>query len=339
MQYIYYPGCSLEASAIEYDRSTRAVMAALDADLVEIDGWSCCGATAAEPVSSLLSFALPARNLALAEQMKRQDGQRGSTPTVDSAQDGGKSNEKLNVLGSDKTGVPGSGKTGGPSSGDCRITAETVMVPCSACYLNLKKVEMEKWHDPALSADIDACLSEENLTLKGTLTVRHLLDILAFDIGPEAIQRRVTKTLSGLKIAPYYGCQCLRPYPLFDDPVEPRSMEPLIKACGADVFSWEMGAQCCGASGMNTKKKSAEKLVRRILTAAGGADAIVTVCPMCQLNLEGFQKEISRTAGEDLSISILYLPQLIGMAMGLSKEEIMLHKNLAVKKKMLEQAA
>ncbi len=296
MQYIYYPGCSLDASAIEYDRSTRAVMAALHVDLAEINDWNCCGATAAETVSSLLSFALPARNLALAEKM-----------THDGA--------------------------------DTLKQADTVMVPCSACYLNLKKVEMEKRGDPKLSANIDACLAEEDLTLKGSLTVRHLLDILVNDIGPEGIRNRVTKFLSGLKIAPYYGCQCLRPYPLFDDPHEPKSMEPLIEACGAEVFQWEMGAQCCGASGMNTKKKSAEKLVQRILTAAKGADAIVTVCPMCQLNLEGYQGAVSKLADGDLSISVIYLPQLIGMAMGLSNEEIMLHKNLVVKKRVLEQVA
>ncbi|SLM28060.1 HdrD2' [Desulfamplus magnetovallimortis] len=284
MSYIYYPGCSLEASAIEYDASTRAVMHALDIELAEIEGWSCCGATAAEPVSSLLSFVLPARNLALAEKMKQNF---------------------------------------------------SVMVPCSACYLNLKKVEMEKKQNPSMSASIDECLAEEALKLEGKLKVRHLLDILANDIGADQIKNKVTKKLSGLKIVPYYGCQCLRPYPVFDDPEEPRSMEPLIEACGAEVFPWDMGAQCCGASNMNTKKSAAGKLVQKILKSAKGADAIVTVCPMCQLNLEGFQEELSRKAGEDLSVSVIYLPQLLGMAMGISREELMLHKNLAVKELVL----
>ncbi|MEA1968084.1 MAG: CoB--CoM heterodisulfide reductase iron-sulfur subunit B family protein [Thermodesulfobacteriota bacterium] len=285
MKYLYYPGCSLEASAMEYDVSTRAVMKHLKCELTEIEGWNCCGATAAEPVSGLLSFALGARNLALAEKMTKKSD---------------------------------------------------ILVPCSACYLNLKKVEIERKNDAGLSAKIDEVLAEEELELQGNLEVRHLLDVLANDIGADKIRKNLAKELTGLKIAPYYGCQALRPYKIFDDPEEPRSMEPLIRACGAEVFQWDMGAKCCGASNMNTKKESAEKLVQEILSDAEGADAIVTVCPMCQLNLEGFQQKISMNASKDLSISIIYLPQLLGLAMGLDKKEVMLEKNLAVKKEFKE---
>ena len=280
MKYTYYPGCSLQASAVEYDGSTRALMQSLDIELEEIEDWNCCGATAAEPVSRLLSYALPARNLAMAEKNSQSD----------------------------------------------------ILVPCSACYLNQKKVEIDKKKDRDLSAQIDEVLKEEDLTLENRVRVRHLLDVMANDIGPGMIADRVTHPLSGLKIAPYYGCQALRPYKVFDDPEAPTSMEPLIRACGADVFEWDSGAKCCGASNMNTKRETAEILVQKILEDAQGADAVVTICPMCQLNLDGFQGRISHRAGKDLSISVIYLPQLVGAALGLSSEELMLNKNLVLKK-------
>jgi heterodisulfide reductase subunit B len=160
MKYIYYPGCSLEGSAVEYDGSTRALMAELGAELIDIENWNCCGATAAEPMSELLSFVLPARNIALAEKIKE--------------------------------------------AGD-------ILVPCSACYLNLKKVMLERERDEKLSKNIDEALAVDDLSIKGTRKIRHLLDVLAHDIGAGRISELVVNPLKGLKIAPYYGCQCLRP--------------------------------------------------------------------------------------------------------------------------------
>jgi len=279
MKYHYYPGCSLEGTALEYDRSTRAVLAALGVELAEIEDWTCCGASAAEATSGLLALVLPARNLALAE---RQDAPMD------------------------------------------------VLVPCSACYLNLRTVLEKTRTDSRLAATINTVLGEEQLHLHGRLRVRHLLDVLAADLGAEAIRPKVVRPLTGLRVAPYYGCQCLRPYADFDDPEMPVSMEPLIRVAGAEVFPWRMGGRCCGASHMSTQREVGLSLVAGILEAARGADAIVTVCPMCQMNLEAFQGPAGRSVDKDLHISILYLPQLIGTAMGLAAEEVGLTCNLAV---------
>jgi heterodisulfide reductase subunit B len=279
MKYVYYPGCSLLGSAKEYDRASRAAMAALGVDLIELDGWTCCGATAAEAVSRLLSLALPARNLALA---------RTIAPGVD------------------------------------------VMVPCSACYLNLKKVEEKTRDHPELLDEINRVLAAEDKSLDGSPPVRHLLDVLVRDVGAGAIAARVTRPLEGLRVAAYYGCQCLRPYPLFDDPERPVSMDPILRAMGAEPFPWELAGRCCGASHMNTKPEAGLKLVTDLLDAARGSDAVVTVCPMCQMNLEAFQGRASRRAGRDLVHTILYLPQLMGLAFGLSEEAVGLNLNLAI---------
>ena len=184
-------------------------------------------------------------------------------------------------------------------------------------------------HAP-LRATVASLLQEEGLQLQGRVPVRHLLDVLAVDLGPEAIRARVTRPLSGLRIAPYYGCQCLRPYAVFDDPEVPTSMEPLIRSLGAEVFPWAVGGRCCGASHMNTRPEVGMALVAKILEAARGADAIATVCPMCQMNLEAYQHAVSRSRHADLRINVVYLPQLIGTAMGLAAEEVGLTCNLAV---------
>jgi heterodisulfide reductase subunit B len=279
MSYLYYPGCSLTGTAREYDLATRALMDALGVTLIELEEWTCCGASAAEACSELLSLALPAINLAIAEKMDR---------------------------------------------------TQDVLVPCSACYLNLKKTNETLRQDDKARARVNTVLAEKELTLKGSVGVRHLLDVLAADLGAEAVRKQVTVDLSHLTIAPYYGCQCLRPYAVFDDPEEPRSMEPLIRATGARVHPWRMGSKCCGASHMNTKMPVALELVHAILQAARGADAVVTVCPMCQMNLEAYQGKINRRYGDVSSVTILYLPQLLGMALGLSDEDLGMGLNLAV---------
>jgi len=278
MKYLYYPGCSLEGTSLEYDISTKVLLEALDVQLTEIEDWTCCGATAAESQSHLLSYVLPARNLALAEKMNSE---------------------------------------------------RQILVPCSACYLNLKKVEEIIKKDKDLLGKINSVLAEEDLVLKGDVIVRHLLDVLSNDVDIEKIKEISQNKMSGLVIAPYYGCQCLRPFTVFDDPEDPHSMDALIKAAGAQPFEWDMGAQCCGASNTSTKPEAGRALVGRILKAAKGADAILTVCPMCQMNLESSQKKISHEQGMDLEIPVLFLPQFLGLAMGKTQNDIRLDLNLS----------
>jgi len=279
MKYLYYSGCSLEATALEYNRSTRAIMAALGAELLDLEDWTCCGASAAEATGYLLSLVLSARNLAIGEKT-----------------------------------LP---------SGD-------FLIPCSACYLNLRRVEDHVRRDETLLPKINEALKEEGLQYRGKVRVRHLLEVLAEDFGPRAVRPLVKRNLTGLTVAPYYGCQALRPYGSYDDPEQPRSMEPLIRATGADVLPWSMGGKCCGAALMTTKKEVALELTAGLLKAAQGADCIATVCPMCQMNLEAYQRTISKSQGQDLGISVVYLPQLLGIAFGLSEDTLKLDLNLAL---------
>jgi heterodisulfide reductase subunit B len=279
MKYLYYPGCSLEGTAGEYDASTRAFLSAMGMELTTLEDWTCCGASAAQAVSQLLTLALAARNLALAERNR---------PGLD------------------------------------------LLVPCSACYLNLKKAGEAIRSSNRTRQLVNAVLAEEGLAVQGAVRVRHLLDVLARDLDMAQVAAKIQRPLTGLVVAPYYGCQCLRPYPLFDDGEAPVSMQALIRATGARVHPWAMGPKCCGASHMQTKMAVGLELSGAILSAARGADAIVTVCPMCQMNLEAHQKKISRQRTEDLTITIVYLPQLLGLALRMDQASVELGRNLAV---------
>jgi len=288
MNYIYYPGCSLETTALEYNLSTQAVMRELGAELKELDDWTCCGASAAEVVSYLLSIVLPARNLALAERL---DGSRD------------------------------------------------FLVACSACYVNHRRAQEHIRQEEGLLEKVNAALSVEGLSYSGQVRVRHLLDVLVNDIGLAAIEARAKKKLSGLRVATYYGCQTVRPYSPFDDAEYPTSMDGVIEALGAEVYPYLPRARCCGGVLMTTKKEAGLSRVGELLRAAKGADCIVTVCPLCQMNLDTYQGDVSRYMGEDLSIPVLFLPQLMGLAFGLSEEELKLGRNISPVRRLREKLA
>jgi heterodisulfide reductase subunit B len=283
MKYAYYPGCSLEATAREYDLSTRAVMGVLGIELEELEDWNCCGASAAETVSHLLSYVLPARNLALAEQ------------------------------------ATGNGR------GDA---SRQLVASCSACYVNLRKVEEKVNEDSALLERINQVLSVDGLTYAGQIRVRHLLDVLANDVGPEALAAKVKHPLEGMRVAPYYGCQTIRPYSPFDSDFYPESMDHLLTALGAEVYPNPMKAACCGGTLMTTKREVGVKLVTDLLEAVEGADCLVTVCPLCQMNLESYQGLVQKALGHPVHIPVLYLTQLLGLALDLPQEQLGLKHNI-----------
>lgn len=213
-----------------------------------------------------------------------------------------------------------------------------VLAPCSACYLNLLQTERKCQADQLLRERVDEALAVEELHLPQGQRVRHLVEVLRDDVTPERIAAAVVRPLEGLTLAPYYGCQILRPYHLFDDPEQPQSMRGILEALGATVLDWSHGARCCGASLMATKRDAALPSVRAILLAAGDADAVVTVCPLCHMNLEAYQGAALADSGRK-EVSVLYLPQLMGLACGLAPNDLGLGSNLAAKRFMAKFAA
>jgi heterodisulfide reductase subunit B len=202
-----------------------------------------------------------------------------------------------------------------------------VVAPCSACYLNLRKTNhyMDKY--PELAAMTNTALQAGGLHYEpGSLRIRHLLDVIYTDVGLEAIEARVTKPLTGLKLAPYYGCLIVRPEfgAQFDDAEQPTKLDHLLRALGAEIVDFPLKASCCGGHMTQISDETAFGMIRRLLMSAAdnGADMIVTICPMCQLNLDAYQSQVNRHFHSDFNLPVLFFTQLIGLAIGLPPEAV-----------------
>lgn len=202
-----------------------------------------------------------------------------------------------------------------------------LVAPCSACYLNLSKGDHYMAESTELADQINAALAAGGLHYEpGTMKVRHLLDIVVSDVGYEAIAEKVSKPLYDLRVAPYYGCLSVRPafQCAFDDKEYPTSLDKLLSVLGAEVVDFPLKAHCCGGHMTQISEPVALDLIRRLLKNAADydADVIVTLCPMCQLNLDAYQDNVNRYFRTDYNIPILYFTQMMGLAFGLPPDEL-----------------
>jgi heterodisulfide reductase subunit B len=204
-----------------------------------------------------------------------------------------------------------------------------VVAPCAACYLVLTKAQHMMAEYPALAAKVHKGLETAGLTYHGRAVVRHPLDILVNDVGLDAITAKVTRPLTGYRVAPYYGCQVVRPYGAFDDPLRPQTMDRLLGALGAHVVDYPLKAHCCGGSLMGTMEDIGVRLCFLLLkeAKARSANVLATACPLCQYNLESPQDKMRRTYGEDVTLPIVYFTQLVGVAFGLAPKALGLQRN------------
>ncbi len=271
MRYAYYPGCSLEATGRPYEESVQAVAKALGIELVELEDWNCCGATAYMSVNEVLSFSLSARNLCQAKKI-----------------------------------------------GDTLVTA------CSACYTNLRKTETYLAEFPEIKDKVDAALGEAGLNYEGGVVTKHFLQTVVQDVGLDRVKSLVKAPLSGLRVAPYYGCQIARPYGIEDDSDNPTMMDRLLEAIGATPTNYPMKTMCCGGSLMGIRKEVALRLCRNLLLCAQQYDAqcVAVTCPLCQMNLDAFQSAVNKTYGTSFNIPIIYFTQLMGVAFGLDSRDL-----------------
>jgi heterodisulfide reductase subunit B len=208
-----------------------------------------------------------------------------------------------------------------------------MVAPCSACYLNLAKTDHYMAESPDLEKNVNTALAAGGLHYEpGSMKVRHLLDVVVNDIGFEAIAGKVTHPLKGLRVAPYYGCMILRPDYLngFDNPEYPQTLDKLMTVLGAKVVDFPMKAQCCGGHMTQISEPVAFEMIRRLLKNASDydADIIVTLCPMCQLNLDAYQEGVNRFFKTDYGIPVLYFTQMMGLAFGMQPEELGIGKEM-----------
>lgn len=210
-----------------------------------------------------------------------------------------------------------------------RTGLRQMLAPCSACYLVLNKAQHYLNEYPAMRRVVTRALDSVGLQCRGETAVRHPLDVLLHDVGLDAIQQKVTRPLTGLKVAPYYGCQIVRPYATFDDQANPLSMDKLLAALGATVVRWPLKTKCCGGSLTGTLPEAGLRLSYILLKEAlkRGADVIATVCPLCQFNLDSYHAKIA-ARWEPVRIPTVYFSQLMGLAFGLPAEQTVLHRGV-----------
>jgi heterodisulfide reductase subunit B2 len=270
VKYAFFPGCSLESTAWDFDCSTRAVCGALGIELAEIPDWVCCGSTPAHATSASMAVALPVLNLQKAQS----------------------------------AGLP-------------------VMTACASCYARLRTANHKVRGAP------EERQRAERITGKpydGGVEVRHVLDVLVHDVGVDAIRARVRRGLNGLRVACYYGCLLTRPPEVvaFDDVEHPHSMDDLLAATGAKPVDWPLKTECCGASLSMTRPSVVGRLGYRLLSMArqAGAECIAVACPLCQVNLDLRQADATRDHGTLPETPVLYVTQILGLALGLSKKEL-----------------
>jgi len=287
MEYAYFPGCSLESTAKEYDMSTREICNALGIELQEIKDWNCCGATSVTSVSKVNASALPARNMAFAEK-KGQD----------------------------------------------------IVTPCNACFNKLKKAHSKLEENPELKEKISKVLkSEEGIEYTGGLKIHHILDVIA-TVPIDKLKNKIVKSLKDLKVVPYYGCLIVKAPQFMDseNPDRPMFMDNLVEAIGAKAVEFDLKTRCCGGPVTFTQEAVQLKLTGDILKRAKEmeADCLVVPCPMCHYSLDAKQEDVEKFIGEKINMPILYITQLIGLALGIETKKLGLKKNIVDAKRVLE---
>lgn len=216
-------------------------------------------------------------------------------------------------------------------------TGLDMVTPCSACYVIFNRTNSYLKQYPELKAKVDEALAAGGLEYRGTVRIRHILDVLTTDVSYDNIESRVKKPLSGLNVAPYYGCQAVRPTPSFDHTESPQSLDKLIASLGGEPVNFPLKSRCCGGSLIITEEDLALGLIHKLLDSASrnGAECLVTVCPLCQTNLDAYQSQVNKKFKTNYKLPILFFTQLMGVAFGLEEKDLGLKTSIVPVEKVL----
>jgi heterodisulfide reductase subunit B len=285
-KYVLYPGCLMPTEQYAYELSIRSILPAYDIELIDIEGFSCCG----EPMKSVnqfLTLYLSARNLALSE---------------------------ANEL--------------------------DMFIPCPMCHLALSECNHILNGDEKLREKINSLLDEEGLQWRGETKLVHTVDLFHHVIGTEKIKQSIKKPLSGLVLAPHYGCHLIRPSAVGRpvNPEDPQMMETLLHAIGVETMPYAEKLDCCGAPLLANLPDSALTKAGQKMQAVQeqNYDGLVTMCPWCHKMFDARQKKAAETVASDISIPVVYFTQLLGVALGIEEKRLGFEFNLSPVDKLLE---
>jgi succinate dehydrogenase / fumarate reductase, cytochrome b subunit len=206
-----------------------------------------------------------------------------------------------------------------------------VLTICSTCQGMLSLANL-RLGDPKVKARVDGALKPLGIQYNGTVKVKHLLRVLTEDVGLATIKARVRRPLGGLKIGAFYGCHLLRPADelKWESPEEPHAFEDLLAALGATPVYYRGRVMCCGFPIQFVKEATAVRIAGRQIddAKAHGADAMATPCPLCHISLDSYQNKAAQAVGHPLDLPVFHLPQVVGLALGASPEEMGLPRHL-----------
>ena len=197
-----------------------------------------------------------------------------------------------------------------------------LVVPCSDCFFNLSRASRSLCEHPDLRDKVTEELAAGGLAFEpGPVQVRHLLDVVYEDAGPDAVRARVRRPLTGLRAAPYTGCLSTRrtiPGPALETPEPAARLGELLSALGADVVDFPLKTHCCGGRAADSSEETATSLQHRILSNAAdrGTAVIAAACPRCVRNLVSGQDAVNRRFGTRFSIPVRHFADLMSEAFG-----------------------
>jgi heterodisulfide reductase subunit B len=218
-----------------------------------------------------------------------------------------------------------------------------LLIPCNRCHFVVSEAKRLFEKDEKFRGKAVAFLKEEGLEYKADIRVWHIIDLLHDNLGLETVRKAVSKSLKGLKLASHVGCQILRYSDLgrVDDAENPRKLEELINATGAESVDYNEKLDCCGFHLLYSHVDSALSLAGQKLKAVQvlGVDGLVVSCPDCGLMFDAKQKDAAATVGAKLGLPVLYYTQLLGLALGISPERLGLQLNQSPVEQLLSKVS
>ena len=207
-----------------------------------------------------------------------------------------------------------------------------ILTICSTCQGVMSQANY-RLKNPVYLAKVNGFLAEEGLEYKGNARPKHLLWVLVEDVGLDKVLSLITRPLGGVRMAPFYGCYIVRPTDALefeDHPDRETALEQIIETIGATVVDFEGKTRCCGFPILTINERNSMAMVAKHTLEAKdlGADAMITPCPLCHLNLDSFQPKAAAQAGLPIGLPILHMPQAIGLAMGISPHELGLRRHI-----------
>ncbi len=201
-----------------------------------------------------------------------------------------------------------------------------IMTLCPGCNGTLHKVNRILKENDSVREKVNSFLKEDGMEFKGTIEVKHLIQVLTETVGPDVIKEKIVNPLNGLKVGEHYGCHILRPmeYMGFDNSENPVVLRELIEPTGATCLDYVNKTECCGYPIMAIDEKIPFQLARDKLRhmKEAGVEALVTICPSCYLAFDVNQSRIEKLFNEEFGLPVLHYPELLALALGIKADEL-----------------